>query len=77
MNNIKISNLDLVGSILFQDSESFLHELTNLDMDNIVGGFNLAEVTTLNSNNLQYVNSANTLGQTYNTYSQSNYNLVV
>ncbi|MCU0536153.1 MAG: hypothetical protein MUD14_19885 [Hydrococcus sp. Prado102] len=38
MSNISISNLDLTGSKLFIDSESFMNELSDRELD-ISGGF--------------------------------------
>ncbi len=38
MNNIELSELDPVGSELFQDSENFLQELTEDEMEGIGGG---------------------------------------
>lgn len=38
MANIKISELRPAGSELFQDSESFLNELSDRDLGNVEGG---------------------------------------
>ncbi|MEA5603412.1 hypothetical protein [Nostoc sp. UHCC 0252] len=38
MANIAISNLRPAGADLFQDSESFLHELTEQEVTDILGG---------------------------------------
>ncbi|WP_392532624.1 hypothetical protein [Nostoc sp. C117] len=39
MANIAISNLRPTGSDLFQDSETFLHELTEQEIAGVLGGF--------------------------------------
>ncbi|MBD2533346.1 hypothetical protein H6G97_28795 [Nostoc flagelliforme FACHB-838] len=39
MANIAISDLHTVGANLFQDSESFLNDITNEEMTNLSGGF--------------------------------------
>jgi hypothetical protein len=38
MSNIRISELRPLGSDLFQDSESFLNELTNDEVHGLIGG---------------------------------------
>lgn len=38
MANIAISDLRPVGANLFQDSESFLHELTEQEITDVLGG---------------------------------------
>lgn len=39
MANIAISDLRPVGANLFQDSESFLNDITSEEMTNLSGGF--------------------------------------
>jgi hypothetical protein len=39
MASIQLSELHPVGSELFQDSESFLHELGDREVNSVVGGF--------------------------------------
>ena len=46
MSNLKISNLTTTGSELFLDSESFLDELTNQEIDNLLGGDSVSYVKT-------------------------------
>ena len=54
---IKISELRPAGSELFQDSESFLNELSdNREVDQVMGGFNT--IATVNANTI----NANTFG---------------
>lgn len=38
MANIKVSELNLAGAELFQDSESFLNDLTDMDTTSVHGG---------------------------------------
>lgn len=38
MANIKVSELNLAGAELFQDSESFLNDLTDVDTTSVHGG---------------------------------------
>ncbi|MBW4677374.1 MAG: hypothetical protein KME52_26255, partial [Desmonostoc geniculatum HA4340-LM1] len=38
MSNIAISNLRPAGADLFQDSENFLHELTEQEIADVLGG---------------------------------------
>jgi bacteriocin-like protein len=44
MASIKISELHPAGSELFQDSESFLNELTDDEMESVEGGLDLKKV---------------------------------
>ncbi|MBD2676199.1 MULTISPECIES: hypothetical protein [Nostoc] len=44
MSTIKIHDLNPAGSELFQDSESFLHELTNAELE-VQGGFRTQSFT--------------------------------
>ncbi|OUL17854.1 hypothetical protein [Nostoc sp. 106C] len=58
---IKISELRPAGSELFQDSESFLNELSeNREVDQVLGGLNTiatANANTLNANTFTNVNT--------------------
>ena len=46
MANIAISNLRPAGADLFQDSESFLHELTEQEVADILGGVKISILWT-------------------------------
>ncbi|OUL37307.1 hypothetical protein BV372_02610 [Nostoc sp. T09] len=73
MPNIRISELYPLGSDLFQDSESFLNEMTNDEIEGLRGGglvitgvyVNTVNINTLFSANSNTVN-ANTIGN-YNS----------
>jgi hypothetical protein len=41
MANILISDLEPAGANLFRDSESFLHELTEQEVGDVLGGFRI------------------------------------
>lgn len=41
MANIAISNLRPIGANLFQDSESFLNELTEQEIADVLGGWHI------------------------------------
>jgi hypothetical protein len=41
MANIAISNLRTAGVTLFQDSETFLHELTEQEITDVLGGWHI------------------------------------
>jgi hypothetical protein len=47
MANISISNLSPTGSDLFLDSESYMADITDRDLDRIDGGFNNSCATLL------------------------------
>ena len=49
MATIKISELRPAGSELLQDSESFLNELSDHDLENVVGGAVIESVATQQS----------------------------
>ena len=49
MAEIKLSELRPAGSELLQDSESFLNELNDRDLDNVVGGDTIDSVASQNS----------------------------
>lgn len=46
MASIKISDLAPAGANLFQDSESFLHELTEQEVGSVLGGFSFKVLWT-------------------------------
>lgn len=60
MAEIKLSELRPAGSELLQDTESFLNELSDRELENVVGGFNIFSV----------VSPANFPVETINTYSK-------
>ncbi|MBD2448157.1 hypothetical protein H6G76_13470 [Nostoc sp. FACHB-152] len=63
MASIKISELRPAGSELFQDSESFLNELSeNREMDQVMGGFTNINVNA--SIGVTRDNDNNTIGNT-------------
>ena len=47
MANIIISDLDPAGANLFRDSESFLHELTEQEVGDVLGGWWIKILWTL------------------------------
>jgi hypothetical protein len=62
MANIKISELQPAGSELFQDSESFLQELNDREMDVFGGNFSGFEsVVSANSGTVYSVNTIKTV----------------
>ncbi|MEH2255408.1 bacteriocin [Nostoc sp.] len=82
MNIIKLENLSNAGYLLFEDSETFLNELTEDELSCVKGGFidigilSLAFIEGI-FNNLaipveQNVRSIN--GQSFNAYTQNNIN---
>ena len=71
MAEIKLSNLNPAGSELLQDSESFLNELNEQEMGDIVGGsirFRLVNITGT---------VATDIGNTVNANTEGNINTVV
>ncbi|MEH2063945.1 MAG: hypothetical protein V7K50_17045 [Nostoc sp.] len=73
MASIKISELRPAGSEFFQDSESFLSELSeNREIDQIVGGFTNIVVFSIGNTNGNGVSVANTNANTAaNTYANT------
>ncbi|MDJ0567645.1 MAG: bacteriocin [Pleurocapsa sp. MO_192.B19] len=49
MAKIKLSELRPAGSELLQDSESFLNELSDRELENVVGGHTINSVASQNS----------------------------
>lgn len=82
MASIRISELRPAGSELFQDSESFLNELSeNREIDQVLGGrfgggFNVTGASisnNVNSNNNNVGNTnANTIGNVGNSFGNFN-----
>ena len=65
MAKIKLSKLRPAGSELLQDSESFLNELNDRELENVVGGDNtIASVASQNSVSVGTVNTVTDVGQT-------------
>jgi natural product precursor len=62
MAEIKLSELNLAGSELLQNSESFFDELSDREMENLVGGYTIASVASPNGNT---VGTVCTLGSCY------------
>jgi hypothetical protein len=62
MASIKISELRPVGSELFQDSESFLNELSeSREMAQVIGGLNTIFTANANTANANTVTNVNTI----------------
>jgi hypothetical protein len=74
MTKLIISELNPVGSELFQDSESFLEDLSEREINSIVGGIDT--VVTQNSISVGSINTATFVGisQTNVTVAVSNVN---
>lgn len=70
MSIIKISDLSPVGADLFEDTESYLTELTEQEMS-IFGG------KSNSVNNNTFVDSAISLGNTVNANTENNNNTIV
>ena len=65
MAEIKLSNLNPAGSELLQDSESFLNELNEQEMGDIVGGsrsFTIVNITGTVATEIGNTVNANTAG---------------
>lgn len=77
MPTIKVSDLHLAGLELLQDSESYLNELTDQELEGVAGGFlgldalnltlGLLEETKINSKNVKtvYSETVRTVGISY------------
>lgn len=73
MASIKVTELRPAGSELFQDSESFLNELSDSQIDHVVGGSRRRG----GGNFLFTINTANTVvGNTINANTFGNVNTV-
>ena len=64
MAEIKLSELRPAGSELLEDSESFLNELNDRELENVVGGDTIATVASQNSISVGTVNTIGDVGQT-------------
>ena len=64
MSEIKLSELRPAGSELLQDSESFLNELNDRELENVAGGNTIVSVASLNSVSVGTVNTIGDVGQT-------------
>ncbi len=64
MAEIKLSELRPAGSELLQDSESFLNELNDRELENVVGGSTIASVASQNSISLSILNTVTHVGST-------------
>ena len=63
MAQLKLSELSPVGSELFQDSETFLEELSDGELDFVAGGADSVEsVATLASNSVGSINTVSVVG---------------
>ena len=77
MASIQISELSPAGSKLFQDSESFLNELSDSDIQSIKGGATIATAMNnsfFNNGVGNAENNRNINGQGVNAVSAQNYN---
>jgi hypothetical protein len=64
MAEIKLSELRPAGSELLQDSENFLNELNDREIENVVGGNTIASVASQNSASVGTINTISNVGQT-------------
>lgn len=62
MTQLKLSELSPAGSELFQDSESFLEELSDRELDFVTGGDDLNTVVTQNSQSVGTIHTATIVG---------------
>ena len=62
MAKLKLSELSPAGSELFRDSESFLEELSDRELDLIAGGNTTNTVVTVNSQSVGTINTASVVG---------------
>ncbi|MDJ0741826.1 MAG: bacteriocin [Xenococcaceae cyanobacterium MO_167.B27] len=70
MAEIKLSELRPAGSELLEDSESFLNELNDRELENVVGGNTIVSVASQNSISVGTVNTVTDAGisQTFVTF---------
>ena len=64
MAEIKLSELRPAGSELLEDSESFLNELNDRELENVVGGDSIVSVASQNSVSVGTVNTVTDVGLT-------------
>ena len=62
MAQLKLSELTPAGSELFQDSETFLEELSDQELDFVAGGDSVDSVATLASNSVGSINTVSVVG---------------
>lgn len=62
MAQLKLSELSPVGSDLFRDSETFLEELSDHELDFVTGGDSVESVATLASESVGSINTATVVG---------------
>ena len=62
MAQLKLSELSPAGSELFRDSETFLEELSDRELDFVVGGDSVDSVATVNSESVGSINTASFVG---------------
>ena len=76
MAQLKITELNPAGSELFQDSENFLEELSDRELNLMAGGMDINSVVTQNSASVGSIQTATVVGisQTNVTVQISNVN---
>lgn len=62
MAQLKITELNPAGSELFHDSENFLEELSDRDLDHVAGGVDINSVVTQNSASVGSIQTATVVG---------------
>lgn len=62
MGKLKISELSPAGSELFQDSENFLEELSDRELNLVIGGADVNSVVTQNSQSVGSIQTATVVG---------------
>jgi soluble P-type ATPase len=62
MAKLKITELNPAGSELFQDSENFLEELSDRELNLVVGGADVNSVVTQNSESVGSIQTATVVG---------------
>jgi hypothetical protein len=62
MATLKISELNPAGAELFQDSENFLEELSDRELDLVVGGLEINSVVTQNTVSVGSIQTATVVG---------------
>jgi hypothetical protein len=62
MAKLTISELNPAGAELFQDSESFLEELSDRELGLVVGGLEINSVVTQNSESVGSIQTATVVG---------------
>jgi hypothetical protein len=62
MATLKISELNPAGAELFQDSENFLEELSDRELNLVAGGVDINSVVTQNSQSVGTIQTATIVG---------------